>query len=363
MPDQDDDLETVFADESSVRPEHIDLQGRRKKFILPRAVPTGVPNIMVQAALTCALDAKWVRILRSVAKEKYPIKWNNVMAFVLTGRGSEASAVRDGLSEAIIVVTDALQIYREVDLAMLDRRGSISLLSPGWQTTPVTRSIRAKLDKYVARDLLDGSGYGSAKRLLRTPLPGEGYRASLRRIRPDKEIEQDRSLRQAVHLATSATTLMAHEHDPDARFLDELRSDPTVCRFGDPYAEWRDRLRLEALAARRIVFDEGHADVVRAVSALREQAEQRVDEGMVLLSGRSLGGFVGEGCDQRELRLQLADIAAGWASEILHTFDFARLHATFRVVIFNGIRLSALDAGRLDHQRIAHHRSFVVRAA
>jgi hypothetical protein len=40
------------------------------------------------------------------------------MAFVLTGRGSEATAVPDGLSEAIIVVTDALQIYREVDLAM-----------------------------------------------------------------------------------------------------------------------------------------------------------------------------------------------------------------------------------------------------
>jgi hypothetical protein len=125
---------------------------------------------MVQAALTCALDAKWVRILRSVAKEKYPIKWNNVMAFVLTGRGSEATAVPDGLSEAIIVVTDALQIYREVDLAMLDHRGAISLLSPGWQRTPVTRSIRAKLDKYSGEVHATACGYEGVPLEVRSPL-------------------------------------------------------------------------------------------------------------------------------------------------------------------------------------------------
>ena len=72
------------------------------------------------------------------------------------------------------------------------------------------------------------------------------------------------------------------------------------------------------------------------------------------LEGASPRGYVRSDTDAKQQRLQLADVAAGWARTIIRAQGYDALVTTFRCVIYNGQILSREEAHLVDQERRDH---------
>jgi hypothetical protein len=116
---------------------------------------------------------------------------------------------------------------------------------------------------------------------------------------------------------------------------------------------------LARLAGEQVIFDSGQRDVTEAVATVYHSIGARV-----ALHGPYLGlevpcGFVAEEDDRKELRLQLADVAAGWARDSFGSNGAKAVFNIFQAVFYNGKRLTLERAARLDadtafHRRLSH---------
>jgi hypothetical protein len=149
-----------------------------------------------------------------------------------------------------------------------------------------------------------------------------------------------------------STALVAHEVDdslPGHRELRAALEHRAEIRFAvgdDPHTAAR---RLEIIGRSQLLFDQGevataHVEGVRAtasrVAAFVRGLDLPPDEGRV------------SACDDADsLRMQIADVAAGYAAARLAERGFRGLQAEFRLVVVNGQRLLPEDAERLDRER------------
>lgn len=228
-----------------------------------------------------------------------------------------------------------------------------------WYGYPGLRDLRRRIDQLVGEDLLALSGAARIMDVLSGPLELVDLGDGRRRANPTKLSQQlGGYLRKVSLLAAKTTTLMAHEDDPDTADALFASVAPLLAslRFasGDGLL---NRARLEALAGRRVVFDEGQADVVNVVADLQRQAHQRLDLYAPYPGLRAPhDGFVRSADDRDELRLEIAEVAVGWARDILQTHGLFEVGKTFRLVMYNGARLDPDDAKRIDEERSLHQR-------
>jgi hypothetical protein len=303
-------------------------------------------------SLTGPVDGDWVGHLRTAARGAQPIKWEQVQ-HLLTSTSGDAVAVRDGLAQAVIVIVDPMVLLRGVDFAWMKAGGLPPVAM--WHDVPELRALRRHLDRHAAEGLIALSG---AQRILGLLTQTLGI------VNLDDGVEQrvkfspaalcerlGGSLRKATLLAASATTAIAYEQDPEGREgFAELGG---MTRFA--IDDFVTRARLEAFADRRVIFDGGHEDVVRLVSELHQEAKERCARYAPYLGLESdRRGYITTGDDREQLRLQLADVAAGYARDVLDTYGLVEACRRFRLVLFNGRRLDGDDARRYDDERRAH---------
>jgi hypothetical protein len=67
-----------------------------------------------------------------------------------------------------------------------------------------------------------------------------------------------------------------------------------------------------------------------------------------------------EGSDSEHIRLQVADVVAGWGRYLINSKGYVRLFEAFRCVLYNGGRLTLELAHRLDEE-IKQHASVIAR--
>lgn len=175
------------------------------------------------------------------------------------------------------------------------------------------------------------------------------------------------SLNKAAKLASKTTALASALLDPDRRPSRRVASgeDAVFDRFelGHVIAQ----RALTVVAEQRLVVDQGHQDITRLTQQLRDMAEVHAAEDFFddraaafdtleqrRREGAAVRGYARPDTDLRQLRLQLPDVAAGWARTIFRTCGYEVLATTFRCVIYNGRILSREDAVLLDRERRDH---------
>lgn len=238
--------------------------------------------------------------------------------------------------------------------------------------------MRDAVRRYVLESTLDSSGLGLLCDHIASAeshdLDGNVHRRGLRGTLMDAMAgEVGGSLNKAAKLASKATALAVPIIDPDHPGGDRVR------RRTEAYAEvsrWGslDHLvsqeALGVVAERRMVVDQGHQDITDLTARLRDMAEvhsqglyyDREQAFEALREAREAHfegrGFVRAGDDRRELLLQVADVAAGWARTIIVSRGYRELVNIFRCVLYNGSPLTQERAARLDEE-IADHRKLV----
>lgn len=318
------------------------------------------PHAVVEASYMGDMDAAFVHHLRAAARDAHPMKWADVLPLVLCGTGSEAMAVRDGLSTATIVIVDPRPFLHELDLSVLGTSGVPPVSC--WYDVPGLAPLRRQVDRWLSEDLIARSGAGRVLDLLCGPMDlvdlgdEDAYATdySLENI-----LERlGKSTMKALRFAAKSTTLVAYEDDPATRMELEAgaRAAAATLRYVSPRA-WMARRRLELLAGRRLVFDRGQDDVVKLVAQLQRDGQARRDLYAPYLAMRGGRGYVTTADDRDELRLQIADVAAGWATDMLASRGLLAVGRTFALVLYNGKRLDYDTAVRLDRDSMLHHQA------
>lgn len=313
------------------------------------------PHILVMGAYTGPVDEAWVGHLHAAARGANPIKWQDVQD-VLTSSSADAAGIRDGLATAVIVIVDPMAFLRRVDF---EWAGS-GRLPPFavWYDVPELRALRRRLERWAADGVIATSGVSRIVWLLTDSLglvdlgDGDGHSQF------SPEVLRDRlggGLLQATRLAASATTAIAYEDDPDGRRIvgQRLAALASITRYvGDDFLT---RARLEAFADRQVVFDQGHEDVIRVVTDLHHKVlERHARYAPYLGLEPTARGYITTADDRQRLRLQIADVAAGYARDVLATYGHRETVKRFRLVLFNGSRLDLDDAQRYDDERNRH---------
>ncbi len=186
------------------------------------------------------------------------------------------------------------------------------------------------------------------------------------------------SITKAAKLASKVTVLTAPLLDPDGRHAAEGRGlvggrgDWRSERF-DPYGALASQEALGVAADRRLIVDAGHDDITALTAKVRDLAEvyardRFFDDREAAIAalqqqrdgeaGEGERGFVRAEDDRSDVRLQVADVAAGWARTLLAGGGYHALVVTFRCVLHNGRPLDRDGAVTLDRQ-IAEHRALV----
>lgn len=309
----------------------------------------------IEAAVSVAPDATWVGALQRAAGGANPIKWQHVATSVWNGESQDAATIRDGLGTQALLITDELALCRDLDLQAAESRlpfaglvflGKLSIPGNGLWTPAAWRQT-------VAEDLLMDAGVGRIQRLraeaddLDFVRDQDGAGMSVRQLAADL----DGSPKKAAKVASQSMLIVLHELDPDHpnrnALFESLEALPM--RWVMPSEGAFARARLRAIADTRTVCDGGEERFTAAVEQVRRAAED-VAYGPWSELPRS-GGYVRTGDDAAYLRLQLADVVAGYARTAIEQGGFADLVRRFRFVLYNGRRLDQDAAARLDRDR------------
>lgn len=321
--------------------------------------------MFVQSTIACSPDDVVVVSLRTMARRPNGMfKWNDVQSFVTSMASEEAARVRRRLEEATIAIVDPAAYLRSYDLAQTPR-GMPPTLSRQVQTDPRLAPLRQLFARQVGQLLMIQSGAEKVFALLRAPLVGEsGFYGHLARRTDDIQhldplviAERTKDLNKLSRIALQTTALVAHELDPETRT--DIAPYIEGFRYGMDTTGY-NQARLEALVRRSVVYDRGHEDATSLAARYHEAARARAADCPLNWTDqdqeRPLLGEVRVGVTQEEVELQVADVAAGWASHILGVRGALVLCNTFRVVIYNGSPLSRTEAERLDTERRFHDR-------
>lgn len=309
-----------------------------------------------------------------------PMKWQHVADFVLNGRCEDARRVRAGLAAQSIIVTDPMHRVRQLDLE-LARRGPVGILPSAMLFTKAVRVGRPRdvyarqmslgLRQYVFDRTLRASGLGVVCGLMADAndysLDGD---VRGRHTDPTPFIDPlaqtlGTSITKAAKLASKATVLATPLLDPDsARPRVGIRGRDSVF---EEFTHRRAQRALALVADHRLVVDQGHQDITTLTQRLRDMAEVHATEYFpedrqaafnALQHHRDeVGrgrGYVRADSDTRQIRLQIADVAAGWARTVLGGRGVAVLADTFRCVLYNGVVLGREHALSIDRVRGEH---------
>ena len=291
-------------------------------------------------------------------------KWGKVEQFVRTRDSEDAARVRRKLEEAIVTIVDPAAFYRSLDVNRGRREKLPPLLSREVQTDRRFAPLRDVMARRVGRVLLICSGAESLHALLRAPLVGEGWdpclepedETRLAELDPIRIAERVRNLNKISRIALQTTALIAHERDPEQRV--DITPYVAGMRYGMDTTRY-NQARLESIVKRSTVYDRGHEDSTAIAARYHELARRRVADAPLYLSGlydEAPEGEVRVGATDEEVELQMADVAAGWASDVLQSQGALALHRTFRLVLYNGFLLDAEEAEKLDTERRFHRR-------
>jgi hypothetical protein len=336
---------------------------------LPAAPDTEL-SLHIQAVIGADLGAPWVGKLYAAAPAAVrPVKWQHVRHFVTEGIGSEPQIVRDGLQAQTVVLTDAHEMARSVDLSvsLMGTRIPIAtmLLMRKWCGVPATELERhyRKFREWLLRDMLERSGVGILNSLTNQAMSFElDTMAVDRNLRLDLSSEMmeefGRKVGRISKLACQATALTARYLDPQNRGYSDHRL-MAAERFSEdlPWFDAQDRLR--ELAEQQIAFDRDDTVITAAVERLRRVAYAAAD-----LWGQELDrGSVRAVDDADYIRVQLADVVCGWARTLVYQHGLVELVRRFRLVLYNGAPITLERAGRLDGQRREHREMLNAAAA
>jgi hypothetical protein len=292
------------------------------------------------------------------------VKWGKVEQFVRSRDSEDAARVRRKLEEAIITIVDPAAFYRSLDVRRSLGERTPPLLSREVQTDPRFKTFRQHIAQRVGRVLLICSGAESLHALLRSPLVGEGLdpyvepedEARLAELDPLELAKKVRDLNKISRIALQTTALIAHERDPEQRV--DMAPYVAGMRYGMDTTGY-NQARLESIVKRSTVYDRGHEDSTAIAAKFHELARRRVADAPLYLSGlyeEAPEGGVRVGVTAEEVELQMADVAAGWASDVLQGRGALALQRVFRLVLYNGFRLDATEAEKLDTERRFHQR-------
>jgi hypothetical protein len=296
-----------------------------------------------------------------------PVKWDSsfVKDYVLTAQNQRATTLRSVLSSQIIVITDAMELPRTYDVAHAEdgwQNPTVSWLALNRATTstPEHDQLRQAVRTLTIQHILECSGVGRIDELVRSA-------AHDGRIGPWLAVDPPLSnrvitrtvggsVRSAVRLASQGTSLAIQEMDRDDDFAFERATDAALLRFSDGVHPYEATQRLARIVDAGIVFDEGEEKTTAAVSQLRTCAAGVVSGLRADLTSEPIAtrGFVLTGNDADHPNLQLADVAAGWASLMLQQHGLLGLARGFAEVVYNGKRLDEAYAERLDRERRQH---------
>lgn len=294
------------------------------------------------------------------------MKWGKVQEFVASKVSEEAARVRRRLEEATIMIVDPAAFLRTLDLQNLTGRATLPYLSREVARDPRFAPLRRFLADRVGRVLLIDSGAESVYALLTSPLVGESLtlgrelrslRSEHRQLDPFEIAKRTTGLNKIARIALQTSALVAHEHDPEqhvaiGRYVDGGRWGTGIGEF--------NQARLEALARRSIVYDRGHEDSTSIAADLHRAARKRLENSPFSLASAGDYAFpVGDvrtGSTSDEVELQMADVAAGFARQILSEQGALALAKSFRVVLYNGRLLRLADAEKLDTESRFHRR-------
>ena len=342
---------------------------------------------VVESVIGASLGAPWIATLRALARGASPMKWNHVKDAILTGFGLDVSSVRDGLAAQVVVVTDPMATARTIDLATATGRPHFFPLGvllfarkQGARERPSLPPEIARMVDFMRRgtfdDILEGSGLGRLcdhmSQADARDSAGEaafGWR-SRNRMLESFASSLGGSLNKAAKFASKATVLAVPILDPEhpayvaiERRFEELAG---VMRFGG-YAGEMAQQALTLVANRRLVVDAGHRDITDLTAKLRDivelhakgpwfnDAQQAIDAFTDdHAESPAARGFVRPGDDRQELRLQVADVAAGWAGTLIEQHGYRGLASVFRCVLYNGTPLTTERAMRIDERRRQH---------
>lgn len=337
---------------------------------------------VVEASVSSPLNSPWIATLRRASRGPGPTKWRDqsVAAYVQDAVGVDADAVRAGLGAQLLVVTDPMADIRRSDLEAANSERWFAPLSyflfwhgqagddePG----RIVRAYRDDIRRFVISGLVHDSGIGFVLRHVRVARRFDGSVCTGGVIR-DIQRQVPRDLNKAAQFASKASVLAAHMLNPTsgegARIRERHSAWLERSMWGGPNPE-HSRDLLAAIAQRRLVLDGGHDDIIALTARLREVAEAHSDPfgfdqataiGSLdeLRADSGAHGFVRPGDDARELRLQVADVAAGWARTIIAARGFHALFNSFGYVLYNGVPLSREAAEDIDIN-IAEHRRLV----
>lgn len=315
-----------------------------------------MPRIQVSATIACAATDSTVSLLRNRARAA-DFKWKDVSGFVRTRDSLDAIKVRARLGEASIAVVDPAAYVRTDSFA--PRRGgrSVPYLSREMYATPELAPFVRAVHRSIARALVITSGAESLYSLLNSPGLGDvdvrvtdEELAAVRKLDPLTVVDGWKSLTKAARLALQSAAIVAHEHDAAGRAA--LVRNTAMFRWNPEGA--LNHARLMAISSRTVVFDRGHEQETGVLVKLHEAARRRVSHlpwWMDESGEESELGSVRTGESQREIELRMADVAAGWACDVLAERGAFELCKEFRLVIYNGVALSPERAKRLDDER------------
>jgi hypothetical protein len=298
--------------------------------------------------------------LRAAAAGTPPIKWKqkDVQGFVRDGQGFESRVVRDGLAEQTLIITDPLDLIRELDVGLFNKgRVGVPFCSmvfltkqniPAW-----VQEFASSLRRGVSLDLLGQSGIGRVESLLDDAMSNGVFSRQASLLLPYGVVGMmercDGQLSKVAKLATQATALVAEERDPDANCELEGEGFGTLRTIDGRTNPYDARRSLRNIAGSNILFDRDEPGITGMVEEVRMVAQRTGS-----LDFPGLGGSIRTGDDSEHLRIQLADVAAGWASTVVHERGFRSLAETFRYILYNGQPLTLDSAAELDRTRDLH---------
>jgi hypothetical protein len=326
-------------------------------------------SVHVQAVIGADLGAPWVgRLFRAAPAGTRPIKWQHVEQFVRAGVGPEAQTVRDGLQTQTLVLTDAHQTVRSLDLSLtiagatiplatmlLQRRGTGALTG---ELLHLHEQIRA----WVLRDVLERSGVGIVESLIRRArwqdLDGVFNRRSALDLTTPVIERLGGKINRVSKAACQATALAARYLDPETQ-PESAESLMASMRFSAGLPWFYAQNRLLDLTRQRVAFDADDSGVTATIEDIRRLGYSAADElGLVTDEGgvRAVD-------DADYIRVQLADVVCGWGRTVVYEKGLAELVRRFRLVLYNGSPLTPDRADRLDKQRQEHRRLLEIAAA
>jgi hypothetical protein len=316
------------------------------------------PNLQIDAVLEATAEVEWIIALGGLERDGAPVKWRDAERTVLSDSERVGARARRALAEScIIVITDPLELVRNLEISLAEQHGKSTHLSQMLVVASSARSsdslflperaLASYINTAVARDVFDSSGAGYiASRVLAAAdvemLEEDGWPSSADTLgwRPT-------TLRETVKLAAKSTALAAPS----------LLVGKT--RLTDEASFWLDGaariagFELREIGCRSLLVDEGDSATIRGLQSIQAVASEQASAVLGHWTTERTGS-IRTGNDASDLRLCGADIGAGFARHLVSNLGFARLLKEIPRVLYNGRSLTHSFAQRLDERRVRY---------